>query len=215
MNVLTREPLLSIDSSDPFGEDRYESRQIFESFFSSIKMTGTPFVYALTAPWGSGKSTFIKMSSAELVKRGYSSFVINVWSDDHLLDSREAFVSQLFSILRNINKITIAKTKVGKVLKSIKEPTLKLVELAGKLYFKNSEFSASGFFDSLGMSSDDIKEIGPQISNELAKKIFSQIDRNVIYSEMKLNLQRVVDDHIKQIYADNDCTGSPKSGIIG
>jgi len=197
MKTISREPQLVIDVNAPFSNDTFNSNGIFNSFLSLIEMTDTPFVYALTAPWGCGKSTFIRMCAAEFKNQGYPSFVINVWEDDHLLESRDAFIAHLFGILRNIRKLDSIKTKSNRFIKAAKEPLLKIVDIAGKLYFKNEDFSTFEFIKTLGISGESLKEVGPELTKSALEVLFSKQNRSDLYSELRTNLQKVVDLYIE------------------
>ncbi len=86
---------LEIDPDDPFGNDaldRRESAEILTTFVQSLEASA---VLAIDSPWGTGKSTFIKMWNAHLKLEGFPTLYFNAWESDFTDDALVALISEI------------------------------------------------------------------------------------------------------------------------
>jgi predicted AAA+ superfamily ATPase len=82
MSMLIKTPELEISPENPFLNDtlgREENAKILYQFVKEIK---EPYVIAVDAPWGSGKSTFLKMWRYYLKSKGHYSIYFNCCETD-------------------------------------------------------------------------------------------------------------------------------------
>lgn len=73
---------LFIDPSHPFGSDllgRSESAEILTEFVRSYDGS---LVLSIDAPWGAGKTTFLKMWKQHLSINGFHTLYFNAWEND-------------------------------------------------------------------------------------------------------------------------------------
>ena len=89
--------LLEIEVPDnaPFQNDALERRPVVEFLAGLIGRTGGPFVLALDSPWGTGKTTLVRMLGAELKRQDYSCIHFNAWQVDYVTDPLVALVSSI------------------------------------------------------------------------------------------------------------------------
>jgi hypothetical protein len=95
---------LVINPENPFESDvlkRKESVEALTSFIASLK---GPFVLAIDSPWGTGKTTFIKMWQAHLNKKKCVSLYFNAWESDFSTDPLIAFVAEISSLMQSTQK---------------------------------------------------------------------------------------------------------------
>ena len=90
---------LQIDPNDPFANDAFERKDVVESFVRIVTDLKGPFVIAVDSPWGSGKTTFLKMLQASLENYGHPCMYFNAWETDFAEDPLIAFVGELDSLL--------------------------------------------------------------------------------------------------------------------
>jgi KAP family P-loop domain len=86
---------LDIPDDDPFKYDALERRPLVEFLVGLIDSTGGPFVLALDSPWGTGKTTLVRMLEAELKRQNYSCIHFNAWQVDYVTDPLVALVSSI------------------------------------------------------------------------------------------------------------------------
>lgn len=198
MKIIVKEDRLQIKEDSPFEADKFESHFLSNTLLMLIEKTETPFVYALTAPWGSGKTTFIEMCSADFKNCGYSTFIINVWANDHLLETREIFFNHLSEILRNIDDLKSTAVNSKKFIKEKKEALTAIGSLILKLYMRNADVEIGSFLKDIGINVKDTKDSGLDVIQGVQDILKSKQSRISIFQEIRRNLQLIVDYHIEQ-----------------
>ena len=71
------------DPKDPFKHDKLSRRQHVEAFCSVLSGIEGPAVVLLDAPWGSGKTAFVRMCSAFLQSRDVRVVEFNAWRQQY------------------------------------------------------------------------------------------------------------------------------------
>lgn len=86
---------LEVPADNPFQYDALERRPLVEFLVGLIERAGGPFVLALDSPWGSGKTTLVRMLETELRRQDYSCIYFNAWKVDYVTDPLVALVSSI------------------------------------------------------------------------------------------------------------------------
>lgn len=86
---------LDVPGEDPFRYDSLERRPLVEFLSELIGRTGGPFVLALDSPWGSGKTTLVRMLAAKLNSEGFQCVYFNAWQVDYVTDPLVALVASI------------------------------------------------------------------------------------------------------------------------
>ena len=106
---------ISIDEKDPFHHDKLERDIIVKNLTKIISSLQEPFVFEINSPWGTGKTTFIKM---------WNQFLINKGLMKHTLDKNQA-VKWCVEFLNNGE---IEKDKIENIVKKFENPYEKIIE---------------------------------------------------------------------------------------
>ncbi len=72
-----------------------ERKEIADSLTALFRGSEHPFVVAVNAGWGTGKSLFLRMWSDDLINRGYACLTFNAWEYDHTDQPLTAFLTAL------------------------------------------------------------------------------------------------------------------------
>lgn len=111
---------LDVPKDDPFRNDALERRPVVEFLSGLIARSGGPFVLALDSPWGSGKTTLVRMLKAELERQSFQCIYFNAWRVDHAVDPLIALVS-------SVDKVQLAagasRAKFDQHVKTIRKVT--------------------------------------------------------------------------------------------
>lgn len=140
-----RLPELVIPSNDPFLNDSLERKPVVEFLAGLIYKFNGPFVLALDAPWGTGKTTLVRMLKAHLEQANFQCVYFNAWQTDFVDDPLVALVAELDSVnlvageaksifrkhLANAKKITTAVAKRG-LIAGAKAATLGALDLSSE-----------------------------------------------------------------------------------
>ncbi|MDO9149833.1 MAG: P-loop NTPase fold protein [Methylotenera sp.] len=97
------EPLV-IDANDPFASDALKRKASVEALTNFVSNLTGPFVLAIDAPWGTGKTTFVKMWQAHLASKRVASLYFNSWQSDFSTDPLVAFVAEISDLMEKTQK---------------------------------------------------------------------------------------------------------------
>jgi KAP family P-loop domain len=137
-----RLPELEVPSDNPFQHDALDRKPLVEFLASLIGRLEGPFVLALDSPWGTGKTTIVKMLQAKLAAGEFQCVYFNAWKVDYVTDPLVALVSALDDIqltdsgaesafrghLKTVKKITSAVAKRAVVV-GVKAATLGILDI--------------------------------------------------------------------------------------
>lgn len=111
-------PPTEVEKEDPFKNDKLQRREVVETLTRVLERQTGPFVLAIDSPWGTGKTTTVRMVQACLEKHGQHCVYYNAWEADHSDDplvSLIATLSEFFTTKQNIsNRIFDTITALGK-----------------------------------------------------------------------------------------------------
>jgi len=148
---------LEISAENPFANDALAREPLVKFLSGLIGRFEGPFVLALDSPWGTGKTTLVKMLQAHLKQQDFQCLYFNAWQVDYAADPLVALVSAIDEIkllddvaesafrshLKTAKKITTAVAKRGAIavakfatfnsLDLEKETEAVLAEVAGGL----------------------------------------------------------------------------------
>lgn len=122
-----RAPEVDVSAESPFENDKLGRRSAVEALASILQSTTEPLVVSVNAPWGYGKSTFLRMLQAHLRIQGFKSINFNAWESDYIDNPFVALLGdteeQLNALRGNRNrslqsKIEKAKKYGGKIIKA-------------------------------------------------------------------------------------------------
>ncbi|TKR30685.1 hypothetical protein FCE95_11305 [Luteimonas gilva] len=122
-----RAPAVDVSAESPFENDKLGRRPAVEALTNILKSTTEPLVVSVSAPWGYGKSTFLRMLQAHLTEQGFKIVNFNAWESDYI---DNPFVALLGDTEEQLNalrggrnrslqtKIEKAKKYGGKIIKA-------------------------------------------------------------------------------------------------
>ena len=88
-------PPIDILHSEPFSNDLLNRKVEIENLSPILCNIDEPIVFAIDSPWGTGKTTFIKLWQKYLEGQNISSIYFNAWESDFADDPLIAIVSQI------------------------------------------------------------------------------------------------------------------------
>ncbi|WP_413729141.1 MULTISPECIES: P-loop NTPase fold protein [unclassified Shewanella] len=94
-------PPIDISEDDGFsnGVDIFNRKPFGETLLNLIQNTGDELVLALDAPWGEGKSTFIRMWQGLLKEKNVPHVYFDAFENDYQADPFLAISSQIYSLI--------------------------------------------------------------------------------------------------------------------
>ena len=91
--------MVEIPKDDPFGNDLLDRKTPIEALTNVISNIEGPCVMAVDAPWGMGKTTFIRMWEQHLRKQKFLVASFNAWETDYFADPFSALSGELLQEL--------------------------------------------------------------------------------------------------------------------
>lgn len=98
--LLRKAEELEVDPANPFAGDCLERSSVAERLTRLAQSTEQPFVLSIEAPWGSGKTSFIRMWKAHLEQLGHPCLLFNAWEVDFIQDPLIALLGELDALVR-------------------------------------------------------------------------------------------------------------------
>jgi len=92
--MLTKSPTFQVDPTEPFKEDYLNRKKIAEYLTGLIDTCDEPFVLAIDAGWGRGKTTFINQWRAALNIDEYPCLYFNAWKNDFVDDPLVSLIGE-------------------------------------------------------------------------------------------------------------------------
>ena len=126
MGIRIRPAEIEVPCNDPFQNDlldRKESAEILTRLVDSIE---GPCVLTIDAPWGAGKTTFLKMWSRHLRNNGFQVVEFNAWETDHAEDPFVALASELEEGLKALGDGSF-KEKIKDAMDAAKKVALRAI----------------------------------------------------------------------------------------
>lgn len=128
-----------VDPKRPFAHDALERKPLVEFLEQVIAKAVGPLVLALDSPWGTGKTTLVKMLQSQLELKGFRCVYFNSWSVDYASEPLVALVSKIDLLGRDatpeahtrMKKLKSIATLVGKrgLIAAVKASTLGALDL--------------------------------------------------------------------------------------
>lgn len=94
---------LNIPSDNPYQFDKLNRRPSVDLFSSIIGRFPQGCVCSISAPWGMGKTQFVKMLQIKLSQDGHKTFFFNAWESDYTEDPITAIISEISISKENKN----------------------------------------------------------------------------------------------------------------
>ena len=126
MGIRIRPEELKITTDNPFQHDLLDRKEPAELLTQLVDGIDGPCVMAIDAPWGAGKTTFLKMWSRHLRKNGFPVVEFNAWETDHATDPFVALVSELKEGLSEFEEGSL-KDMIQKTAETAKQVALRAI----------------------------------------------------------------------------------------
>lgn len=88
-------PDVPIPKSNPFQNDALGREPIAGHLTSLLRTLEDPYVLSLSSPYGTGKTTFVRMWRQKLENEGFLPLYYNAWDNDFVDDPLVAFVEEI------------------------------------------------------------------------------------------------------------------------
>lgn len=169
---------IEVPPGAPFANDVLDRKPVVEFLSGLVSRLEGPFVLAIDSPWGSGKTTLVRMLSAELERQDFQCVYFNAWKVDYVNDPLVALVS-------SVDRVSLGDGSAGA---AFEENIGKVKKVAGILakraLIAGAKVATLGILD----AEKEIEAAAAELTGNSAGDLFEAFER-----EQKL-LQKFRDD---------------------
>ena len=166
-------PPLKISETDGFRADIdiFNRKAYGESLFNIINNTDDELVIALNAPWGEGKSTFIKMWRGFLSEKQVPNVYFDAFENDYQQDPLLAISSQLYGLIDK---------KQSKAQAEFKQKTLSALKVIGRagLRVGIKALTAGVLDETVLIQTDNVEDASDEASDLVDNFIMQQLTKS-------------------------------------
>ena len=126
MGIRVRPEEIEVPENDPFKNDLLNRKEPVEVLTRLIDGIEGPCVLAIDAPWGAGKTTFLKMWLQHLRNVRFPVVDLNAWETDHAGDPFVAIVAELTEGLRAFTDESLTQ-KIRDTTEAAKQVVLRAI----------------------------------------------------------------------------------------
>jgi len=173
MRLLT--PEIEIDKSSPFKNDKLNRQPFAESLFSLITRVEDSLVISLDAPWGDGKTTFVKMWQGFIRSKGVKSLYFDAFANDSFEDPFMALVGSIDLLIEN------EFSDKPSTIKNLKEFKDKAVKVGTRFLSWGAKVGIKAVTLNVIKDSDieQLKDIAEDIASDTGKANHSPVKPNI------------------------------------
>lgn len=159
---------LQIDPTDPFNKDLLNRKPEIENLSTLISNLNSPAVLAIDSPWGTGKTTFIKMWEAFLQNNGIESLYFNAWATDFSEDPLISFLGEMNDGLSKLISSSAESTETWERAKNIG------TTLAKKGIPALIKIATAGVIDAEKIIEDEASKVMEALTGDMLNNYFRQ-----------------------------------------
>lgn len=102
--MLLKNREIDIVEENPFQNDVLNRKESGEALTSFILSARDSLVVCIDAPWGQGKTTFLKMWEQDLKNKGVPTVYFNAWENDFSDDALVSLIGEISSSIKELSK---------------------------------------------------------------------------------------------------------------
>lgn len=160
-------PQIEIPPKDPFLNDLLGRKESAELLTELIRSTDAPLVLCINAPWGEGKTTFLKMWRQLLMNEGFKTLYFNAWENDFTDD---AFVSLIGELELGIQELSLENSKAQKARTHLNKAKKLGIALLKRSIPSAVKLATAGVVDLDKMTEDTLSQLGEKLVEEQIKR---------------------------------------------
>jgi hypothetical protein len=184
-------PPLYIGDREGFApeKDIFQRAEFGKGIANLLASSSDPLVVVLDAPWGSGKTTFIKMLAGHLRNEGFPVIYFDAFENDHVDDGFLTVAGEVICLSDELGKSTTPSHK--KFVKTAARAGSILLRMGAKIGVKAATLGAidvANFDELKSVASDIAKETSTKADEYVAELLRLQSQEHKTLSEVKTAL---------------------------
>lgn len=170
---------LDIPQDDIFKNDMLGRGDSVKNLTLLLENVASPLVFSVNAPWGAGKTTYLKMLNASLIASNNKSIYFSAWETDFAVDPLLAFLGEMNTGLSDLLK---GNSKKSKAWAKAKEAGAHILRRGVPVGVK---IATAGLLDVDKLIEDEAGKLSEELSKDVIgaylknKKAISEFKKNV------------------------------------
>ena len=185
-NPKLKVPEIVVPNAEPFKNDRLERQKSADVLTQLLKTEAGPLVLALDSPWGTGKTTFLRMWRQSLSNEGFQTILFNAWENDFSENALAALVSEVCGLIAEFRDA--GKSRAEKAAAKLKGYGAKLIKAAIPVGLK---IATAGCLKAEDFTEESLGEFVESLAKEAIEKYSA--DKTSI-QEFRKELAKYVED---------------------
>ncbi len=168
---------VEVSETEPFKDDllaRKDSAEILTEFVGSLS---EPFVLAVDSPWGTGKTTFLRMWRQHLSNEGFPCLYFNAWENDFSDSPMVSLIGEIGAGIESLRLGGEQEKTAQKVFEKTKKAGAALLKAALPTALK---LATSGLLDLSAATEADLAKLAEDVAKKQIEKY--QADKKTITS---------------------------------
>ena len=151
---------IEIPDNNPFENDRLESKNHVENLSHLLENIDSPIVVSINAPWGQGKTTFLKMLNKKLQQKKYKTVFFSAWETDF---TKEPLLTFLGEINKQIDSFFVSNQEKRKLWLKTKNAGLHIIKKSIPALIK---VGTAGIIDAEEIIEEQASALASELSND-------------------------------------------------
>jgi len=171
---------IDVPKDNPFKYDRLNRKEEVLNISTLLQNISSPIVFSINAPWGTGKSTFLRMLHMNLINEENNAIYFSAWETDFARDPLLAFLGEINKSITSQNKkLNVeawrnAKKAGGQIIKRGLPIAIKLATM--------------GVLDLDKITEEEVSKLMETYSNDLIKEYE---ERKTAIDDFKENISKL------------------------
>lgn len=180
--MISRIKEIEVKKGNVFDNDTLERERHVRFIADILEKTSGPFVMAMDSPWGTGKTSSVRMLKEIMEEKGYRCLYFNAWKADHIADPLIPLVAQVVGAMDPSDRAGTERTAITKVKRT--------AEAIGKLMLNVGARAATAGF----LTADDVTEAiaADGAGRAIDTVIDAYLKQNDLYQQLRDELSTVV-----------------------
>jgi len=166
---------IEIPTATPFEHDLLEREQSAKVITQFVTRLEEPFVLAVDSPWGSGKTTFLKMWLQSLRNEQFPCLYFNAWENDF---SDSPLVSLIGEIGEAIKDLRLGGEQEKTARRAFEKAKKSGAVLANEALPAAIKLATAGLLDLSALKAEDLAKLAEEVAKQQIEKY--QADKKTI-----------------------------------
>jgi hypothetical protein len=173
---------VDVPKDAPFKNDALDRKPLVDFLSPLVTRVGGPFVLALDSPWGTGKTTVVRMLRTVLENDGFQCLYFNAWQADYTTDPLVALVSAVDQVKLN--------GKAAAAFKSHMDAVKRLTSLVAK---RGAVFATKALTAGILDLDEEIEKAAEELAGEVVDDVVKAFQKEKeLLAKFRAELEKAV-----------------------